>query len=110
MHMKNLPTEAASSLAGLIDARAHQVASKSLVDADSFSMMLMAFDTAESVSEERYPGDVLYLVLEGRLEVVLPERRVALVSGQVLMVPGGVLHALEAPDAVKLMQVGLSES
>lgn len=108
VHLKNLPSTEAAPLASLISARGRQVASKSLVESDAFSLLLLAFDAAETISEERYPGDVLYLVLEGRVDVVLPERRCTLEAGQVLEVTAGTLHALEAPGPVKLLQLGLA--
>lgn len=109
MRLKNLPTDEALPLAGLIQGKPHQITSKSLVDADAFSMMLMAFDEAESVSEERYPGDVLYLLLEGRVSVTLPERNVLMRAGDAFVVPVGVPHAVEAESAVKLLQLGLAD-
>ena len=108
MRLKNLPTDEALPLAGLIQGKPHQVASKSLVYADAFSMMLMAFDEAESVSEERYPGDVLYLLLEGRARIALPERSVTMRAGDALMVSAGVPHAVEAESTVKLLQLSLA--
>ena len=68
-------------------------------------MTVLAFDDGESVSEEEYFGDMLYYAIEGSCDIVLPNRRVALAAGEVLMVPAHVLHAVEGRSAFKLLQV-----
>ena len=109
MSFRNLPTESAASLASLIDARPGQVSSMSFTRLDdSVSMTLLAFAEGESVSEEMYPADTLYLVIEGLTDIVFAERRVAVREGEVLMVPAGIEHAVEPGGAAKLLQVSLA--
>lgn len=109
MPLRNLPTDAAQSIAGLINIRPGQVSSMALTRGESFDMTLLAFAPGESVSEEEYFGDTLYFVVEGAAEVVLPESRVAVHAGEVLKVDAHVLHAVEGADerGFKLLQVNL---
>ena len=106
MPLRNLPTGAAVPLASLIEARPGQVSSMSFTRlGDPVSMTLLAFAEGESVSEEMYPADTLYLVAEGSTDIVFAGRRVTVHAGEVLMVPAGVEHAVEPVEAVKLLQV-----
>ena len=73
-------------------------------------MTLLAFAAGESVSEEAYEADMMYLVVEGSAVVSLPEREVALGSGEVLAVDPGVLHAVRgasAAEGFKILQISM---
>lgn len=106
MALRNLPTDEPKQLAELISVKPGQVSSMSLsaID-DAASLMLFAYAEGESVSEERYPQNVLYYVVEGAAEVRFAERVVPMTTGQVLMVPSGVEHAIEPISACKILQV-----
>ena len=109
MPLRNLPTEKAAPLAGLIDCGPGQVSSMALSRSSSADMTLLAFAAGESVSEEEYFGDTLYYVVEGAACVVLPVARVRVDAGEVLEVPAHVEHAVEGADgaAFKLLQITL---
>ena len=111
MGLRNLPTDEARSVAGLIENRPGQVSSMGLTAGGSVDFMLMAFSAGESVSEEEYFGDTLYHVVEGAADVVLPDRRVAVSAGEVFMVPAHIPHAVEGYEgsAFKLLQLTIPE-
>lgn len=111
MELRNLPTEAAAPLAGLIENHPGHVTSMSLSRGAGAGITLLAFAAGESVSEEEYFGDTLYYLIEGRAVVVLPEGRVPLAAGEVLRVPAHVLHALEGAGdgAFKVLQITVEE-
>ena len=92
MGLRNLPTDEARSVAGLIENRPGQVSSMGLTAGGSVDFMLMAFSAGESVSEEEYFGDTLYHVVEG-------------------MVPARIPHAVEGHEgaAFKLLQLTIPE-
>ena len=106
MGLKNLPTAAPEQLASLLTNRPGQVSSMALAQLGNIvAITLMAFAEGESVSEEAYEGDTLYYVLEGAADVVFAERRERLGTGAALMVPKGQLHAVEAAEAFKMLQI-----
>ena len=106
MGLKNLPTATPEPLVGLLTNRPGQVSSMALAQLDdAVAITLMAFAEGESVSEEAYEGDTLYYVLEGAADVVFSDRRKCLVAGTVFMVPKGQLHAVEAAEAFKMLQI-----
>lgn len=99
MELRNLPEADAAPLASLIACHPGQVSSMSLVRgglASGLSATLFAFAAGESVSEERYEGDTLYLCVEGAMVLTWPDgRRAPLSAGDVLKVPAGEEHAVE---------------
>ena len=109
MPFRNVPTDAAASLARLIDIKPGQVSSMALTRDAGFDMTLLAFAPGESVSEEEYFGDVLYYLVEGAACVALPKERIPLAAGQVLRVPAHVPHAVEGTGdgGFKLLQMNL---
>ena len=115
MELRNLPTGMAAPLASLVTCHAGQVSSMSLLRGGleaGLSATLFAFAAGESVSEERYGGDTLYLCVEGSMAVTWPDgRRAALVAGDVLRVPAGEGHAVEGVGApFKMLQVAVPAS
>ena len=108
MTLRNLPLEEAFELAERITCRPGQVSSMGLTARDSTcDMTLLAFADGEIVSEETYAADMLYLVLEGEPSIVLPDTRVAVSAGQMLVVPASTLHAVEGPGAFKILQIAV---
>lgn len=110
MPFRNLPTEEAAPLSSLIETRPGQVSSMSLTRlGDPVGATLLAFAEGESVSEEVYPGDMLYYLIEGETDIKFPDRRIAMHAGDVLRVPAGVEHAVEPLSAIKLLQISFTE-
>lgn len=110
MGLHNIPTETPAQLASLVTARPGMVASRSLTRDTDSSMTLLAFSAGESVSEEVYPQDVMYYLVEGRATVTLPQRCVDMQAGDVLCVPAGVPSAVAGTDSAagfKLLQVAV---
>lgn len=110
MELRNLPEDVPAPLAGLVTCRPGQVSSMSLVRGGlelGLSATLFAFAAGESVSEERYGGDTLYLCVEGRMALTRPDGwRAELSCGDVLRVPENVEHAVEGVDGpFKMLRV-----
>ncbi len=73
-------------------------------------MTLLAFSASESVSEEAYGDDVMYLVVEGSAVVSLPAGEVALDCGETIAVDAGVLHAVggaTSGEGFEILQISM---
>lgn len=103
--LRNLPLDHAENLAGMIQIRPHQVVSMGLAKSDHVQMTLFAFAKDESVSEEAYFGDTLYYNLDGIIWIDMESKSVKLMPGDILRVPGGVLHAVRGEDDFKMLQI-----
>lgn len=107
--LRNLPTDAPANLASLIDIREGRVVSMSLSKSDTCQIMLMAFGSGESVSEEIYFGDTLYTVLEGEMPLFIGNAKYLLKTGDSLMIPSGTSHAIGGAGGFKLLQMTLQK-
>lgn len=107
MGLRNLPEEKAKNLASLVEAKPHQVVSMSLSKNENVNISLLAFSSGEDLSDESYPADTLYLVLEGSIEVVMENASFSVSRGQVLKVPAGKTHRLSSNESFKIMQISL---
>lgn len=107
MSIKGVPTDAACPLADLIVAGKHTVASRGLTRQQVADLTLFAFAAGESVSEERYPADTVYVCLEGTLAVTRGGEQALVPAGSCLKVCAGMGHAVSGADgcAVKFLQV-----
>lgn len=98
MSIKGVPTDAACPLADLIVAGEHTVASRGLACQQVADLTLFAFAAGESVSEERYPADTVYVCLEGTLAVACAEGQRMVPAGSCLKVCAGMGHAVSGAD------------
>ena len=74
-------------------------------DLEVIRLVLMA---GKGLPPHRVPGEITVHCLEGRLEVSCDGRLQYLSAGELLYVPGGVLHGLEAlEDASALVTIAL---
>ena len=109
MPFRNLPIENAELLSSLVEIHPQHVSSMGLTKDAGFDMTLLAFADGESVSEEEYFGDTLYYLVEGNAVIVFADKRVPVQTGEVLMVPAHVSHAIEGLEdcAFKVLQINL---
>ena len=106
--LKHLP-EDPQALAGLIEIRPGRVVSMSLSRSECCQMMIMAVSQGEEVTAEEYPGDTLYLVLEGVMPLIRDGIRQEMHAGEIAAVPRGVPHAIGGAGDFKLLQLILTK-
>ncbi|MCI5656475.1 MAG: cupin domain-containing protein [Candidatus Pseudoruminococcus sp.] len=105
-YFKNLP-EIPTPLSKLIDVRKNQVVSMALSKKEDTQMILFAFSAGEGVSEEAYPSDTLYLVVEGNMSIKLDNNSYQLKSGECMAIPAEKLHSFCGNSDFKLLQINL---
>ena len=85
------------------------IASRVLARATGGNVTLFALDAGQGLEEHTSPFDALVFVLEGALELTIGGASVRAVPGTVVRMPGGVPHALEAPEPARMLLVMLRE-
>ena len=103
--MKNLPETSPKALSEMIAAAPNRVVSMALSKKEAVQMTLFAMGAGESISQEEYPGDALYYVVEGTLLLEKQGKMERISRGACLAVAAGMLHGLAAPDGVKYLQI-----
>jgi quercetin dioxygenase-like cupin family protein len=99
----------ALSLATLVTPTPHGIASRVLAKTTGGNVTLFAFDAGQGLEEHTSPFDALVIVLEGALALTIGGAPVRATPGTLVRMPGGVPHALEAPEATRMLLVMLRE-
>jgi quercetin dioxygenase-like cupin family protein len=85
-------------LADQVDYQDGSVVSKQLVKNESGSVTLFAFDVGEGLSEHTTPHDALVSVLDGQAEITVAGEEHSVATGDAILMPGGIPHAVFARE------------
>lgn len=107
--LRNIPTDSPQNISSLIDTKKNQIVSKALSLSDDFQITLLSFSQNESVSEEEYFGDTMYLLVEGTANVFIDGHIHTLIKDDIFKVDAHVLHAIQSNSAFKLLQITVKE-
>jgi quercetin dioxygenase-like cupin family protein len=81
------------------------IVSRTVHDTGSGTITLFAFDAGQTLSEHTTPYDAYVCVLDGAAELTIGGETVEAESGQVVLMPAEVPHAVGAPERFKMMLV-----
>ena len=81
------------------------VASKQVLKNNQGSITLFAFSKGEGLSEHTAPYDAYVQVLEGIAEIIIADTPHLLKAGEMIIMPGGIPHALNARSDFKMLLV-----
>jgi quercetin dioxygenase-like cupin family protein len=82
--------------AGLVDYAKNSIVSKTLIDRKSGTLTLFAFDRGQGLSEHVAPYDAVVQILDGEAAVAIAGRKLKVKSGDMVIMPANVPHALKA--------------
>jgi quercetin dioxygenase-like cupin family protein len=93
----------------LVAYQAGAVVSRELVKKKTGTVSVFAFDKNQGLSEHTAPFDALVQVLDGTVEITIggTPRRVA--TGELVLMPAHVPHALRAVERFKMMLIMIRE-
>ncbi len=97
----------ALNLASLVAYQEGAVVSRTLLQRDSGTVTLFAFDAGQALSEHTAPFDALVYVVDGEATVTIAGTDHTLNTGEVILMPANMPHALGAPQAFKMLLVML---
>ncbi|MDP3064383.1 MAG: cupin domain-containing protein [Chloroflexota bacterium] len=79
------------------------VVSRTIVDTKACTLTLFAFDAGQTLSEHTSPFDALVYVLDGVVELAIGGVPVRATTGQVVLMPASVPHAVRALVRFKML-------
>ena len=85
------------------------VVSRTLLKRGGGTVTLFAFDAGQGLEEHTSPFDALVIVLEGALVLTVGGVAVRASPGTIVRMPGGIPHAVDAPDRTRMLLVMLRE-
>lgn len=79
------------------------VVSKTIIDKKTGTVTLFAFAQGQGLSEHTAPFDAMVYVLDGTADISIGGNPVQVESGQMIVMPADVPHALKANVSFKMM-------
>lgn len=95
----------AVALAGQVDYVAGSVVSRTLAKKPSGTITLFAFDAGSGLSEHSTPHDAFVQIVDGVGTLRIGGRDVVAKSGEVVVMPADVPHAVHAAERFKMLLV-----
>lgn len=101
--LKNIVQEEVISLLEQVSYQPGQVVSKTLVQNDSVSVTLFAFDQGEEISSHASDGDAMVTILDGLAKITINGTIYQLKTGETIVMPATLPHALFALEPFKMI-------
>ncbi len=101
--IKNIPFSEPQRLAELVAYEEGRVVSRTFAQNPSLSLTLFAFDKGEGVSTHTAPGDAMVHVIDGEAQVDIDGKKMTVDTGQVVVMPANVPHAVTAVKRFKMI-------
>ncbi|MDZ7740670.1 MAG: cupin domain-containing protein [Bacteroidota bacterium] len=79
------------------------IVSKNVLKNEAGNVSLFAFDKDEGLSEHTAPFDALVQVIDGKADVIINGKTHILESGDSIIMPASVPHALRAAERFKMI-------
>jgi quercetin dioxygenase-like cupin family protein len=90
-------------LADLVTYQDGSVVSKTLIDKKTGTVTLFAFAQGQGLSEHTAPFDAMVCVLDGTADISIAGKSLQVESGQMVIMPANIPHALKANVSFKMM-------
>ncbi len=87
----------------LIEYQKGAIVSRTLVDKDTGTLTVFAFDEGQSLSEHTAPFHAFIQVLDGASLVTIDGKHYKLKKGESIIMPADIPHAVEAPARFKML-------
>jgi quercetin dioxygenase-like cupin family protein len=81
------------------------VVSKTLIKKETGTLTLFAFDAGQGLSEHTAPFDAVVIILDGKAEITIGGNTNVVKTGEVLIMPANIAHALHAHERFKMLLV-----
>ncbi len=95
----------ALKLVDLIDYQEESIVSRTIVDGNTGTVTLFAFDEGQGLSEHTAPFDALVYILNGEAEVTISSNVLRLKEGEMVIMPANEPHALRAVERFKMLLI-----
>ncbi len=91
------------TLVDLVEYSTDSVVSKTILDKAAGTITLFAFDKNQKLSEHTTPYDAVVQILDGRARLTIGGQEKQVSTGQLIIMPGNVPHAVAADEKFKML-------
>lgn len=103
--LKNIELSTVLELKNLVNYQPGQIVSKTLVQNNSVSLTLFAFDKDEEISTHSSHGDAMVYVTEGTGQFTVGEKVFTVTAGETIVMPSEIPHAVYATESFKMLLI-----
>jgi quercetin dioxygenase-like cupin family protein len=89
----------------LVTYQSGAIVSRTLLEKNTGTVTLFAFDQGQALSEHTAPYDAMTIVIEGRVNIKIDGRDFLLDEGQMILMPANKPHALKAATRFKMILI-----
>lgn len=93
----------------IIQYQDESIVSKMLVNKDTGTITLFAFDEGQGLSEHTAPFDAIAQIIDGNVEITISGKKFNLKAGEMIIMPANEPHALTATTKFKMMLIMIKE-
>ena len=87
----------------LVDYQTGSVVSRTILEKQTGTVTLFAFDKGQGLSEHTAPFDALVYLLEGEAEITISGKSQRLKEGEMIIMPANQPHAVRATQEFKML-------
>ena len=99
----------ALKLIDLVGYQDSSVVSKQMMNKDTGTVTLFAFDEGQGLSEHTAPFDALVYIFDGEAEIIINHKPILVGVGNVIIMPANRPHYLKAIKRFKMLLVMIKE-
>ena len=103
--VKNVLMAESEVIAALVDYQNGNVVSRTIIERNTGTVTLFAFDKGQGLSEHTAPFDALVYLIDGEADITISGKSIRMKSGEAVIMPAGEPHALRAVEKFKMMLV-----
>ena len=92
-------------LKDMVEYQDNSIVSRTVIDKETGTVTLFAFDKGQGLSEHTAPFDAMVYVVEGEVEVKISGKPHYLKEGDMIVMPANEPHALKALSKFKMLLV-----
>jgi quercetin dioxygenase-like cupin family protein len=91
------------NLAEMTQYQSGTIVSRTLLQEESGTLTVFAFDAGQALSEHTVPFNAFIQVLDGEAEITIGGKPVLVQSGEIVLMPGGISHKVRAAQRFKML-------
>ena len=93
------------SLGNLVNYQDGSVVSRTIIEKETGTITLFAFDQNQGLSEHTAPFDAMVYIVDGAAEIIISEQKHELRAGEAIIMPADEPHALQAKERFKMLLI-----
>jgi quercetin dioxygenase-like cupin family protein len=90
---------------GVADYAPGAIVSRTVLKKKAGNLTVFSFDAGEGLTEHVSPFDAVVQILDGRAEITIGGKPLTAEAGQMVILPAGVPHALQARERFKMLLI-----